>query len=295
MTDPHSGSPTFESFGLAPTLMQGIRDAGFTQCTPIQAQTLPIALAGRDVAGQAQTGTGKTAAFLVAMYQALLTRPPAGSRSPTSVRALIVAPTRELAVQIQRDALTLGAHTGLKHCVVFGGIDYEKQRQQLREGCDVLVGTPGRLIDYFKQHVFDLRHAQVLVLDEADRMFDPGFIADIRYILRRLPPPERRQSMLFSATLSHRVLELAYEHMNNPELVRIEPDKMTADKVRQLMYYPSMEEKLPLLIALLRRIDARRTMVFVNTKRVAEVLERTLTANGFVAQAISGDVAQDKR
>jgi len=211
------------------------------------------------------------------------------------VRALIVAPTRELAVQIHRDALTLGAHTGLRHMVVFGGIDYEKQRQQLSEGCDVLIGTPGRLIDYFKQHVFDLKHAQVLVLDEADRMFDLGFIADIRYILRRLPAPERRQSMLFSATLSHRVLELAYEHMNNPELVRIEPDKMTVDRVRQLMYYPAMEEKVPLLIGLLHQSEAHRTLVFVNTKRSAERLEAVLRANGFHAQALSGDVPQNKR
>ena len=275
--------------------MDGIRQAGFTQCTPIQAQTLPIALAGRDVAGQAQTGTGKTAAFLVALYQTLLTRPAAANRSRTSIRALIVAPTRELAVQIHHDALTLGAHTGLKHMVVFGGIDYEKQRLELGQGCDVLIGTPGRLIDYFKQHVYDMRHAQVLVLDEADRMFDLGFIADIRYILRRLPHPERRQSMLFSATLSHRVLELAYEHMNNPEAVRIEPDKMTVDEVRQLMYYPSMEEKVPLLIGLLRQSEAHRTMVFVNTKRTAERLESTLKANGFHAQALSGDVPQNKR
>src|ERR1700726_1572706 len=295
MTDSHSGSVAFASLGLHPAVMAGIRQAGFTQCTPIQAQTLPIALAGHDVAGQAQTGTGKTAAFLVALYQVLLTRPAAANRSPTSIRALIVAPTRELAVQIHHDALTLGAHTGLKHTVVFGGIDYEKQRLELGQGCDVLIGTPGRLIDYFKQHVYDMRHAQVLVLDEADRMFDLGFIADIRYILRRLPPPERRQSMLFSATLSHRVLELAYEHMNNPELVRIEPDKMTVDEVRQLMYYPSMEEKLPLLIGLLRQSEAHRTMVFVNTKRTAERLESSLKANGFSAQALSGDVPQNKR
>src|SRR5438309_692720 len=295
MTDSHSGSVAFASLGLLPQVMAGIRQAGFTQCTPIQAQTLPIALAGRDVAGQAQTGTGKTAAFLVALYQALLTRAPAASRSPTSIRALIVAPTRELAVQIHRDALTLGAHTGLKHTVVFGGIDYEKQRLELGQGCDVLIGTPGRLIDYFKQRVYDMRHAQVLVLDEADRMFDLGFIADIRYILRRLPHPERRQSMLFSATLSHRVLELAYEHMNNPETVRIEPDKMTVDEVRQLMYYPSMEEKVPLLIGLLHQSEAVRTMVFVNTKRMAERLESTLKANGFSAQALSGDVPQNKR
>jgi ATP-dependent RNA helicase RhlB len=275
--------------------MEGIRDAGFTVCTPIQGQTLPIALAGRDVAGQAQTGTGKTAAFLVALYQSLLTHPPAQNRTPTSVRALVVAPTRELAVQIHHDGETLGRHTGLKQAVVYGGVDYEKQRRQLEEGVDVLIGTPGRLIDYFKQHVFDLRHAQALVLDEADRMFDLGFIADIRYLLRRLPPPEKRQSMLFSATLSYRVLELAYEHMNNPELVRIEPDKMTVDRIRQLMYYPSMEEKVPLLVGLLRQSEARRTMIFVNTKRMAERLESTLKANGFHAQALSGDVPQNKR
>jgi len=295
MTESRSDPISFASLGLKPEVMQGVRQAGFVTCTPIQAQTLPIALAGRDVAGQAQTGTGKTAAFLVALYQALLTRPPAPSRAATSVRALVVAPTRELAVQIHHDALVLGAHTGLRHTVVFGGIDYEKQRQQLAAGCDVLIGTPGRLIDYFKQHVFDLRSAQVLVLDEADRMFDLGFIADIRYILRRLPPPGRRQSMLFSATLSHRVLELAYEHMNNPELVRIEPDKMTVDRVRQLMYYPSMEEKVPLLIGLLHQSEAVRTMVFVNTKRMAERLEALLRANGFEAQALSGDVPQNKR
>ncbi len=295
MTDPHTSTPTFESLGLTPPVLAGTRDAGFTQCTPIQAQTLPIALAGRDVAGQAQTGTGKTAAFLVALYHSLLTRPAPPGRAPTSVRALIVAPTRELAVQIHHDAEILGRHTGLKHAVVYGGIDYEKQRRQLAEGIDVLIGTPGRLIDYFKQRVFDLKHAQVLVLDEADRMFDLGFIADIRFILRRLPKPERRQSMLFSATLSYRVLELAYEHMNNPELVRIEPDKMTVDQVRQVIYYPSMEEKVPLLVGLLRQTEARRTMIFVNTKRMAERLEATLIANGFHAQALSGDVPQAKR
>src|SRR5215467_10391840 len=165
MTDPHSPAVAFASLGLREEVMQGVRQAGFSQCTPIQAHTLPIALAGRDVAGQAQTGTGKTAAFLIAMYQALLTRPAPHGRNATSVRALIVAPTRELAVQIHRDAMTLGAHTGFTHVVVFGGIDYEKQRQQLSAGCDVLIGTPGRLIDYYKQHVFDLKSVQVLVLD----------------------------------------------------------------------------------------------------------------------------------
>src|SRR6202050_2664325 len=295
MSDEHLSSMTFGSLPLVAPLAQGIVDAGFTYCTPIQAQTLPLALQGRDVAGQAQTGTGKTAAFLVALYQSLRTKPAAPNRSRTSIRALIVAPTRELAVQIHKDAAVLGKHTGLRLAVVFGGTDYDQQRRTLVEGVDVLVGTPGRLIDYFKQGVFDLRHANVLVLDEADRMFDLGFIADIRYILRRLPRPEHRQSMLFSATLSQRVLELAYEHMNNPELVRIEPDRVTIERVRQLIYFPSMEEKVPLLIGLLRDTEAHRTMVFVNMRRTAERLEAALRANGVNAQALSGDVPQKKR
>ncbi|HEY6451878.1 MAG TPA: DEAD/DEAH box helicase [Steroidobacteraceae bacterium] len=295
MSDEHLTSLTFQSLPLTEAMMQGIVDAGFTFCTPIQAQTLPIALQGRDVAGQAQTGTGKTAAFLVALFQSLLCRPAQPGRQATSIRALVVAPTRELAVQIHKDAAVLGKHTGLRLAVVFGGTDYEKQRQLVAEGVDVLIGTPGRIIDYFKQHVFDLRHVQVLVLDEADRMFDLGFIADIRFILRRLPRPELRQSMLFSATLSQRVLELAYEHMNNPELVRIEPDKVTIDRIRQVIYFPAMEEKIPLLVGLLRETEAHRTMVFVNTRRMAERLEASLRANGFHAQALSGDVPQKKR
>jgi len=295
MTDTHLSDLAFESLHLAEPIMQGIREAGFHLATPIQAQTLPAALTGRDIAGQAQTGTGKTAAFLLALFQNLLTRPAAPNRPPTSVRAIVIAPTRELAVQIFNDAEVLGRHTGLRLAVVFGGTDYDKQRKQLEGGIDVLIGTPGRLIDYYKQHVYDLRLAQVLVLDEADRMFDLGFIADIRYILRRLPRPDERQSMLFSATLSQRVLELAYEHMNSPELVRIEPEKVTVDRVRQVIYFPSMEEKIPLLVGLLRQYDARRTMVFVNTRRMAERLEECLRANGLNAQALSGDVPQKKR
>src|SRR5665213_501643 len=295
MSDEHLSSLTYQSLPLSDSVMQGIRDAGFTYCTPIQAQTLPAALQGRDIAGQAQTGTGKTAAFLVALFQSLLSKPAPPGRHAASIRALVVAPTRELAVQIHKDAAVLGKHTGLKMAVVFGGTDYEKQRQIVADGVDVLIGTPGRIIDYFKQHIFDLRHVQVLVLDEADRMFDLGFIADICFILRRLPRPEQRQSMLFSATLSHRVLELAYEHMNNPELIRIEPDKVTLDRVRQVIYFPAMEEKIALLIGLLRETEAHRTLVFVNTRRMAERLERVLHANGFHAQALSGDVPQPKR
>src|SRR5271154_2399742 len=295
MSDAHLSQLTFDSLTIPESLKRGIADLGFTRATPIQAQTLPVALAGRDGAGQAQTGTGKTAAYLVALFNRLLTEPPSPKRPVNAPRALVVATTRELAVQIHSDAVGIGKYTQLKLAIVFGGVDYEKQRRVLEEGVDVLIGTPGRVIDYFKQHVFDLRHIQVAVMDEADRMFDLGFIKDIRFILRRLPHPELRLTMLFSATLSYRVMELAYEHMNNPELIRIEPDKMTVDRVTQVLSFPSPEEKIPLLIGLLRRIDARRTMVFVNTKRIAEVLERTLTANGFIAQALSGDVPQNKR
>jgi len=287
--------PEYSSFALHPSVAQGIRDAGFQRCTPIQAQTLPLALTGRDVAGQAQTGTGKTAAFLVSMFQTLLTHVPQREPKSTAIRGIVIAPTRELAVQIHNDAVVLGRHTGLRLACVFGGVDYEKQRRQFENGADILIGTPGRIIDYYKQHVFDLRHVQVCVLDEADRMFDLGFIADIRYMLRKMPEPANRQSMLFSATLSQRVLELAYEHMNNPELIRIEPDKITADKVRQLIYFPAMEEKIPLLIGLLRTAAAERTMVFVNTRRQADRLEEVLRANHINAQALSGDVPQNKR
>ncbi|HLS80538.1 MAG TPA: DEAD/DEAH box helicase [Steroidobacter sp.] len=270
-------------------------DASFERCTPIQAQTLPQALAGLDVAGQAQTGTGKTAAFLVAMYARLIREPAPATRAANAPRALIIAPTRELAVQIHSDAEVLGSHTGLRLGLAFGGVDYDKQRRRLEEGVDVLIGTPGRIIDFAKQRVIDLRSVQVLVLDEADRMFDLGFISDIRYILRRLPQPEQRLNMLFSATLSQRVLELAYEHMNDPVLVRIEPDKMTVDRVRQVVYYPSNEEKPRLLVGLLKHMDPRRSMVFVNTRRAAEEIEQLLRANGVNAEAISGDVPQKKR
>jgi ATP-dependent RNA helicase RhlB len=274
--------------------MQGIADAGFTTCTPIQSQSLPLALAGRDVAGQAQTGTGKTAAYLIALFHQLETRPPLTNKQD-GPRALILAPTRELAVQIHKDATALGRHLRFRLGLAFGGTDYDKQRQELSAGVDVLIGTPGRIIDFFKQGVFGFRRVQVLVLDEADRMFDLGFIRDIRFVLRRLPQREQRLNLLFSATLSHRVLELAYEHMNDPELIRIEPDKVTVDRVRQSIYFPANEEKTPLLIMLLKQMDAHRTMVFVNTRREVERLHDRLERAGIHAAAISGDVPQRKR
>ena len=285
----------FDELDLPDALLAGVREAGFEYCTPIQAKTLPVALQGRDVAGQAQTGTGKTAAFLLATMNELLRNPQDTRGQKSSPRALMIAPTRELAIQILEDAKVLGKGTDFKMQVVFGGADYDKQRNALEKGVDMLIGTPGRLIDYYRQGIFTLKKIQVIVLDEADRMFDLGFIRDIRYILRRLPPAEQRLNLMFSATLNQRVLELAYEHMNEPETVRIEPDKMTVDRVTQSVYFPSNSEKAPLLITLLKQMDAVRTMVFVNTKRQADYLERMMQVNGFNARAISGDVPQRKR
>jgi ATP-dependent RNA helicase RhlB len=294
MTDNHLSDLRFDALELHESIRQGIRDAGFDFCTPIQANTLPLALDNQDVAGQAQTGTGKTAAFLIAAFQRILTRS-GTSDGPRQPRIFILAPTRELAVQIANDAELLGKHTGLTVGLAYGGTDYESQRKRIEAGVDMLVGTPGRIIDFFKQKVFQLDRVEVAVLDEADRMFDLGFIKDIRYLLRRLPPHDQRLNMLFSATLSHRVLELAYEHMNNPELIRIEPDKVTADRVRQAIFFPSNPEKLPLLVGLIREMGTGRIMVFINTKREAERVEDCLVANGINALAISGDVPQNKR
>jgi ATP-dependent RNA helicase RhlB len=285
----------FTELDLPSELQAGVAAAGFRACTPIQAETLPRALQGLDVAGQAQTGTGKTAAFLLATFNHLLKRPPDSEPEVSSPRAVIMAPTRELAVQIHADALVLGSQTGLRLKLVYGGADYDKQREDVAAGVDVLIGTPGRLIDYFKQGVFRLDRTQVVVLDEADRMFDLGFIKDIRYVLRRLPPAAKRLNLLYSATLSMRVLELAYEHMNDPELIRIEPDKMTVDRVTQIVYFPANEDKAGLLVYLLKNMDASRTMVFVNMKRDADYLARLLQKNGVDAEAISGDVPQRKR
>ncbi|MGQ9660025.1 MAG: DEAD/DEAH box helicase [Thermochromatium sp.] len=341
MTDTHLTSTRFDSLALDPRILAGLAEAGFTHCTPIQAETLPLALQGRDIAGQAQTGTGKTAAFLVALMQRLLRQPPgAGSESalvsetpavvdglsetestePSGVleagshpkpqptpdssasvrcrrgpRALVLAPTRELAVQIHKDTLLLAKHTGLRSTVVYGGTGYQQQRDELARGVDILIGTPGRLIDYYKQQVFDLRSIEVVVLDEADRMFDLGFIKDIRYLFRQMPPVEQRQGMLFSATLSYRVMELAYEHMNQPHLVKIETEQVTADRVRQVCYMTANEEKIPLLLGLIRGWPDGRIIVFVNTKREAERVWGYLQGNGIDAAVLSGDVPQPKR
>ena len=294
MSEKHLTKTRFDSFPLSESILSGVRDAGFEYCTPIQAAALPPLLDGQDIAGQAQTGTGKTAAFLLATLHMLDQEPAEQSRRPNQPRAFMLAPTRELAIQIYNDAVVLAGHTGLKVRVVFGGTGYDTQRKAL-EDVDILIGTPGRLIDYFKQHVYDLRAIQSLVLDEADRMFDLGFIKDIRFLLRRCPDPDNRQGMLFSATLSYRVTELAYEHMNNPEKVVVEAEQITADRVRETAYMVANDEKIPLLIGLMNRLENARVIVFINTKREADRVWGFLEGNGHKAAILSGDVPQKKR
>ena len=296
MSDKPLTDVTFDTLGLHPALLTGLESAGFTRTTPIQALTLPIALDGRDVAGQAQTGTGKTLAFLVAVINRLLTKPALGDRKPQDPRALILAPTRELAIQIHKDAVKFGNELGLRFALIYGGVDYDKQREMLQQGVDVIIATPGRLIDYVKQNqVVSLHACEICVLDEADRMFDMGFIKDIRFLLRRMPIRTTRQTLLFSATLSHRVLELAYEHMNEPEKLVVETESITASRVRQKVYFPSDEDKIPLLLGLLSRSEGARTIVFVNTKHFVERVARALEKGGYGVGVLSGDVPQKKR
>jgi len=283
----------FEELNIPPKVLDGIRAAGFTECTAVQTLILPEALRGKDIAAQSQTGTGKTAAFLIAVFSRMLRlRPPGRGPSP---RALIIAPTRELVLQINAEARLLGGPAGLRILPVFGGIDYVKQREDISKGVDILIGTPGRLIDYLKQKVYSLRKTQFLVIDEADRMFYMGFISDLRFLLRRLSPYNSRQSMLFSATLSNRVLELCYEHMNNPLQFSVTPEKITVEQVEQEIYHVGTSEKFGALLGILGRAPGGRYLIFCNTRAAAERLETLLNANGLAAAAITGDLPQNKR
>jgi ATP-dependent RNA helicase RhlB len=283
----------FSELNIPEQVMRGIAAVGFTELTPVQEESIPLALVGKDVAAQAQTGTGKTAAFLISLFSRMLADPKPTGDQP---RALILAPTRELVAQICKDAEGLGEFCPFKVQAIFGGIDYQKQRQALRDGVDVIVATPGRLIDYFKQKVFSLRQVEMVVVDEADRMFDMGFIRDLRYILRQLPSFDKRQTMLFSATLSPRVMELAYEFMDLAERVRIDPEQVTAEHVEQILFHVSRREKFPFMMGLLRREpNLDRVLIFVNTKKEAEHLAERLNANEYKAAVISGDIDQRKR
>jgi len=283
----------FEELHIPEKVLEGIRAAGFTDCTPVQALTMPVALLGKDIAAQAQTGTGKTAAYLITIFSRMLSvRPPEPGPSP---RVLIIAPTRELVIQIDAEAKLLGSSAGFRILPVFGGIDYLKQRSDIAKGVDVLIGTPGRLIDYLKQKVYSLRKTQFLVIDEADRLFDMGFISDLRFLLRRMSPYNKRQSMLFSATLSNRVLELCYEHMNLPERFSVTPEQVTVEQVEQGIYHVGKSEKNGLLLGILRQESDGRYLIFCNTRVAAERLKVFLKTNGLANASITGELDQKKR
>ena len=282
----------FSAYDLPPEVQAGIADAGYTECTPVQSKVLPLALQGRDVAAQSQTGTGKTAAFLITIFSRLLRRGPVDGPKP---RALIIAPTRELAVQIESEARNMGAHTGLSAVAIFGGVDYEKQRQALRLGADLVVGTPGRLIDFLKQGAWHTEGVEMLVIDEADRMFDMGFVQDLRYILGRLPHRDRRQTMLFSATLNYSVTEVTYEYMNLPAEIQATPERMTAELAEEVLHHVSRDEKPGLLLGIMEREKPERTMIFTNTKAEAEKVAKLLEHHGVRARGITGNLEQARR
>jgi ATP-dependent RNA helicase RhlB len=283
---------TFDEYDLLPEVRQGLDDAGFTHCTLVQAEVLPLSLPGRDVVGQAQTGTGKTAAYLVTIFNRLMCSPRPAKRAP---RALIIGPTRELVVQIAADARSLGEHTGLDVGLAFGGVDLDEQRATLAKGPDIVVATPGRLLDFLRRGVTNLASVRVLVVDEADRLFDMGFIDDLHDIIRRMPPPTRRQTMFFTATLTERVARLGWREMRNPAEVIVNPEELTPDHLEQVLYHVGSHEKFSLLLGLLEREGCGRTMLFVNTRDEATRLTERLTRHGYEARQLTGSVMQRRR
>ena len=280
----------FETLNLPDPIQRAVDDLGFSHCTPIQALALPHALKGRDLTGQAQTGTGKTAAFLITILKEFLETDRTHSTAP---RAVVVAPTRELALQIADDANALSYYTDYNVVSVFGGMDWQRQARDLEGEVDIVVGTPGRMMDYMKRGILDLSHVQVVVVDEADRLFDMGFIQDIRFILDRCA--RTRQTLLFSATFPFEVARLTRRFMNDPIDVKIEPDQITAATIEQIIYHVAEFEKLQFLLWLLEEEQPRKALVFTNTKRAGEWLGFKLHHNGWDAEYISGDIPQKKR
>lgn len=295
MSTKHLTDQKFANLGLQDEVLRALEQQGYYNCTAIQAESLPVLLQGKDIAGQAQTGTGKTLAFLVAMFNYLLTTAAPQERTQNQPRALIMAPTRELAIQIHRDAKPLSEATGLTMGLAYGGEGYEQQRKTIEDGVDILIGTTGRLIDYNKQGVYNLKAIQALVLDEADRMFDLGFIRDIRYLMHRMTAPTERLNMLFSATLSYKVKELAFEHMDEPKHIMIEPEQMTNDRISEELFYTANNEKMALFQTILEEEWPDKAIIFANTKYRCEDIWGHLSADGHRVGLLTGDIAQRKR
>jgi ATP-dependent RNA helicase RhlB len=294
--EPAEGKVRFHDFKLAKELMHAIHDLGFPYCTPIQAGVLGHTLKGQDAIGRAQTGTGKTAAFLISTITQLLQTPAPKERYMGEPRALIIAPTRELVVQIAKDAQQLSKYTPLNVMSFVGGMDFDKQLKQLESRfCDILVATPGRLLDFNQRGEVHLDMVEVMVLDEADRMLDMGFIPQVRQIIRQTPMKSERQTLLFSATFTEDVMNLAKQWTLDPAIVEIEPENVASDTVEQHVYAVASADKYRLLYNLVSQNDWNRVMVFANRKDEVRRIEERLTRDGISAAQMSGDVPQHKR
>jgi ATP-dependent RNA helicase RhlB len=290
------GKTRFLDFGLLPELVHAVADEGFRYATPIQAQALPHALDGKDVCGRAQTGTGKTAAFLLAVFQHLITNEPARERRKGYPRALVMAPTRELCMQIEKDGEALARHTGLRLLAVYGGMDLQAQRAALRDRyIDVVVATPGRLLDFKQRQDVDFSHVEILVIDEADRMLDMGFIPDMRRIVFGCPPKDRRQTMLFSATLTPDVTRLASQWMRGAVTVDIEPEHVAAETIDQRVYIVTEDQKFTIVYNILKKVPFERVIIFGNRRSSTERLCEELRWQGISTALLNGDVSQEKR
>ncbi|HET8705444.1 MAG TPA: ATP-dependent RNA helicase RhlB [Pseudomonadales bacterium] len=290
------GKTRFHDLNLETSLLHAIADLGFQYCSPIQAQALPISLAGSDVIGRAQTGTGKTAAFLITLLDRMLKRGEGAERYASEQRALILAPTRELALQIAKDATALTKYTYLNVLAVVGGMDLEKQRKKLREEIvDIVVATPGRLLDFLSHDDVYLSELETLVIDEADRMLDMGFIPDVKRIIAQTPPKHIRQTLLFSATFTQDVLNLSRQWTRNAVTVEIEPENVATETVDQKMYITTTSGKLALLYNTIVKNNLERVMVFANRRDETRKLYEELSGRGLKCALLSGDVPQHKR
>ena len=291
---PKEGARRFHDFDLPREIMAAIADLGFKYCTPIQAASLEQTMAGQNVAGRAQTGTGKTAAYLVAILTRYLRSPDRRNSAPATPRALVIAPTRELCVQICLDAQALGKYCGLNSVAIYGGMDYARQQSILSENViDLVAATPGRLLDFARHHVIDLSKIDTLVIDEADRMLDMGFIPDVRRIIRMLPGD--RQTLLFSATLDGDVMRLASQWMPNPVRIEIEPEHTANDNIEQKVLIVTSKQKFNVLCNLLKQHEGQRVLVFGNRRVSTDSLAERLRRHGFPCELLSGDVSQERR
>ena len=278
----------FTQLPLSEKLQTSLADAGFTECTQVQEQAIPLALKGHDIFVQSQTGTGKTAAFLLSLFEIM-------ERSEYQEQALIIVPTRELVTQVEKEAQVLSKHLNYDTISIYGGVSYEPQERALAKGTEIVVGTPGRLIDLANKGILDLSKFHYAVIDEADRMFDMGFYQDIRRIFRGLPPKTDRLTMLFSATLSFKVKQLASDFMQPPAEITINPEEVTVDAIEQQLFHVGKLEKISLLLGLIKHYDVSRVLVFSNMKSMCEEISWRLGQNGIDAAHLTGDLAQKKR